>query len=66
MLVDESDREQWLIGVWRLGALRAAMPGDPAGRSLRSVLGGLDVRRVPALPGECVDVDDPADVERLP
>ncbi|WP_243754462.1 NTP transferase domain-containing protein [Labedaea rhizosphaerae] len=62
VLVDEDGREQWLIGVWRLGALRAAIPAQPRDRSLRSVLGGLDVTRVPARPGECVDVDTPADL----
>ena len=65
VLVDENDREQWLIGAWRLGALRAAMPADPQGRSLRSVLGTLDAVRVPALPGECADVDTPADLRTL-
>jgi molybdopterin-guanine dinucleotide biosynthesis protein A len=62
VLVDEDGREQWLISAWRLGALRAAMPADPAGRSLRSVLGALDPARVTALPGECADVDTPADL----
>lgn len=62
VLVDEDGREQWLISAWRLGSLRAAIPADPAGRSLRSVLGELGPTRVAALPGECVDVDTPADL----
>ena len=65
VLVDDHGREQWLIGVWRLGPLRAALPAEPAGRSLRSVLSDLDFTRVAALPGECVDVDTPADLRVL-
>jgi molybdenum cofactor guanylyltransferase len=65
VLVDENGREQWLIGVWRLGALRGAIPAEPQGRSLRSVLGALSPARVAALPGECVDVDTPADLRTL-
>lgn len=64
LLVDESGTPQWLIGVWRLGRLKAALPADPAGRSLRSVLRDLIPVEVPALPGEAADVDTPEDLAR--
>jgi molybdopterin-guanine dinucleotide biosynthesis protein A len=56
---------QWLIGVWRAESLRRVLPRNPAGASLRSVLGGLDYARVAAAPGETVDVDTPADLARV-
>jgi molybdopterin-guanine dinucleotide biosynthesis protein A len=56
---------QWLIGVWRAESLRRVLPKDPAGASLRSVLGALDYARVTARPGETVDVDTPADLARV-
>ncbi|HEX3792192.1 MAG TPA: NTP transferase domain-containing protein [Pseudonocardiaceae bacterium] len=62
VLVDEHGHTQWLTGVWRVGALRAAMPADAAGLSLRRVLGGLTVARLAAWPGEVEDVDTPADL----
>ncbi|MCP2163795.1 molybdenum cofactor guanylyltransferase [Goodfellowiella coeruleoviolacea] len=65
VLVDDTDRRQWLAGVWLAGALRAAVPADPAGTALRAVLGPLEPVPVPALPGEAQDVDTPADLERL-
>jgi molybdopterin-guanine dinucleotide biosynthesis protein A len=55
-------RRQWLIGVWRADALRAALPPDPADRSLHGVLSGLTITEIPALPGESADVDTPADL----
>lgn len=65
VLVDQDGREQWLLGVWRAGALRAVLPADPAGAAVRRVLGGLRYARVAALPGESVDVDTPADLDRV-
>jgi molybdopterin-guanine dinucleotide biosynthesis protein A len=65
VLRDADDHPQWLIGVWRADALRAALPAEPAGRSLRSVLRGLTVTEVPELPGESADVDTPDDLARL-
>lgn len=62
VLADGTGHPQWLTGMWRYAALRAALPADPAGRSLRSVLTGLAVRRLPARPGEARDVDTPADL----
>jgi molybdopterin-guanine dinucleotide biosynthesis protein A len=64
VLHDETGRPQWLCGVWRAGPLRAALPADPAGRSLRSVLTTLAVRAVRGRPGESADVDTPADLAR--
>jgi molybdopterin-guanine dinucleotide biosynthesis protein A len=57
LLVDPDGRDQLLAGVWRTGALRAALPADPAGRPLRGVLGVLDPVRVPADPRTCLDCD---------
>jgi molybdenum cofactor guanylyltransferase len=65
VLCDSTGRKQWLIGVWRTEKLRAALPVEPAGVSLFSVLGTLDVVEVPELPGESIDVDTPADLARL-
>ncbi|MFF5989514.1 molybdenum cofactor guanylyltransferase [Prauserella flavalba] len=62
VLVDDEGRRQWLLGVWRTSALRAALPADPAGASLRRTLGGLSIVDVPALPGEAADVDTPEDL----
>lgn len=61
-LVDADGRRQWLVGVWRTVAVRSALPGDPAGASVRRTLGGLSIVDVPAEPGEAADVDTPADL----
>ncbi|WHT22105.1 NTP transferase domain-containing protein [Crossiella sp. CA-258035] len=55
-------RQQWLTGVWRLAALRAAMPAELADAPLRAVFGGLDVVEVPAVVREGRDVDTPEDL----
>jgi molybdopterin-guanine dinucleotide biosynthesis protein A len=65
VLCDAEGRRQWLLGVWRRAALSAALPADPAGRSLHSVLSTLVLTEVRALPGESEDVDTPADLARL-
>jgi molybdopterin-guanine dinucleotide biosynthesis protein A len=64
LLVDADGRRQWLTGVWRINALRAALPAEPAGTALYAVLGGLSVIEVSARPGEAFDVDTPDDLER--
>jgi molybdopterin-guanine dinucleotide biosynthesis protein A len=56
---------QWLAGVWRTAVLRAAMPGEPDGASLRSVLRPLAPVEVPARSGEADDVDTPEDLATL-
>lgn len=64
LVVDDEGARQWLLGVWRVAALRDALPADPAGRSMRATLGGLTIVEVPAGPGEADDVDTPADLDR--
>jgi molybdenum cofactor guanylyltransferase len=43
--LDDTGRRQLLCGVWRVAALSAALAelGDPAGRSMRALVGGLSV-----------------------
>jgi molybdopterin-guanine dinucleotide biosynthesis protein A len=65
VLCDAAGRRQWLIGVWRHAALRTALPPDPSGMSLRTLLSGLDLVDVPESPGESADVDTPADLAKL-
>jgi molybdopterin-guanine dinucleotide biosynthesis protein A len=48
LLVDQSGRDQVLLGVWRTQALRGAVPESPAGARVSQVLGGLDAVRVMA------------------
>jgi molybdopterin-guanine dinucleotide biosynthesis protein A len=64
VLKDVDGHRQWLIGGWRLPALLAALPSEPAGASLFSVLSTLDVMEVVELPGESADVDTPEDLAR--
>ena len=61
VLTDDGVR-QWLIGVWRVSAVRAALPADPADGSLRHTLGRLSIVDVAAEPGEARDIDTPADL----
>jgi molybdopterin-guanine dinucleotide biosynthesis protein A len=62
VLVDGEGRRQWLIGVWRPDPLRAGLPADPVGGSLRAALGSLPLVEVAGEPGEASDVDTPEDV----
>ncbi|XVV06849.1 molybdenum cofactor guanylyltransferase [Actinosynnema sp. CA-248983] len=64
VLVDGEGREQWLTGVWRTAELRAAVPGDPRHRSMRSVVAALLPVRVAGSPEETSDVDTPGDLGR--
>ncbi|SDM68949.1 molybdenum cofactor guanylyltransferase [Allokutzneria albata] len=64
VLVDAEGRPQWMVGVWRTGALRRCLPGSPSGSSLRRVLGALTVRRLPAENAEADDIDTPEDLGR--
>ncbi|MCY9783093.1 NTP transferase domain-containing protein [Nocardiopsis sp. EMB25] len=60
--VDAGGREQWLTGVWRTGAVRAAL-ADYRGRSLYRLLGPLDPRPVTlADDGAEFDCDTPEDL----
>ncbi|MCK9897362.1 molybdenum cofactor guanylyltransferase [Frankia sp. AgB32] len=64
VLVDPAGRRQYLAAMWRADRLRAALPADPTGRSVRSLLAGRAVREVPAGELACLDCDEPGDVER--
>lgn len=64
VLVDAAGREQWLTGMWRTDALRAAL-ADYTGRSLYGLLGPLDPAHVRVHGGpEDFDVDTPEALER--
>jgi molybdopterin-guanine dinucleotide biosynthesis protein A len=64
VLIDGDGRRQWLLSAWHPEALRAALPDDVAGASLRSMLGGLSIVEVPEESGESADVDTPDDLDR--
>jgi molybdopterin-guanine dinucleotide biosynthesis protein A len=68
VLVDDTEREQWLAGCWRTGVLRPALDGYN-GRSLRGLFGPLEpvlvhAERAPGEPPPWLDCDTPADLER--
>lgn len=60
--VDGDGRDQPLLAVYRAATLRARLLGPVDGLSMRRVLVGLVVLRVPLTVSESVDVDDPADL----
>ena len=69
LVVDDGGRDQFLLGVWRTTALRAALPGTGGPTSLRRVLAPLSVHRLrPAVaagtPPPWLDCDTPADLAR--
>ena len=69
LVVDDAGRDQFLLGVWRTAALRAAVTSTPGHAPVRRVLAPLTVRRVrPAVaPGSAppwLDCDTPADLTR--
>jgi molybdopterin-guanine dinucleotide biosynthesis protein A len=66
--VDAGGRDQPLLGVYRLAALRAVLPAPPAGARLRDLVAGLHLARVPVGARAALDLDTPADLaaaERL-
>ncbi len=65
VLVDADGREQWLVGVWRLGRLRAALAAYD-GNSLRGLLAPLEpaLVRLANWPPPWFDCDTPEDLER--
>ncbi len=66
--VDADGRDQPLLAVYRVPALRAALPADPTGARLRDLVAGLRLARVPVGPRAALDLDTPADLaaaERL-
>ena len=69
LVVDETGRDQLLLGVWRTEVLRVAVAGVGGPTSMRAVLSSLAVRRyrppVPAgRPAPWTDCDTPADLAR--
>jgi len=71
LVVDDTGRDQLLLGVWRTEALRAAVASGGGGgpTSMRAVLAPLAVRRYrpPATPGRpapWTDCDTPAELAR--
>ena len=69
LVVDQSGRDQLLLGVWRTAALRAAVADAAGPTSMRRVLAPLDVRRLrpvlpPGVPPPWMDCDTPADLDR--
>lgn len=69
LVVDDGGRDQWLLGVWRTGALRSAVSGTSGPTSLRRVLAPLSPRRLrtavdPGRPPPWLDCDTPADLAR--
>ncbi|MCF6507100.1 molybdenum cofactor guanylyltransferase [Blastococcus sp. MG754426] len=64
LVVDDTGRDQFLLGAWRTAALRTAVT-DPAGpRALHRVVSALDVDRwsppvEPGRPGPWLDCDTP-------
>lgn len=68
LLVDADGRQQYLCGVYRVAALRAAAPPPQqrAGLPVRRLLAPLSLAQVPARGGEAHDVDAWADLAALP
>ncbi len=69
LVVDDGGRDQYLLGLWRTRALRAALPVDGGATSLRRVLATLRVDRIrpvvpPGTPPPWLDCDTPADLAR--
>ncbi|MGY1857018.1 molybdenum cofactor guanylyltransferase [Modestobacter sp. SYSU DS0290] len=67
LVVDDSGRDQLLLGLWRTGVLRAALTGARPHAPLRSVLGPLaPVRHRPRVPpgspAPWTDCDTPAEL----
>jgi molybdopterin-guanine dinucleotide biosynthesis protein A len=69
LVVDDTGRDQYLLGAWRTTALREAMAAAREPTSLRKVLAPLAVRRwrpevPPGGPPPWLDCDTPADLAR--
>ncbi|MEY9212673.1 molybdenum cofactor guanylyltransferase [Thermobifida halotolerans] len=62
VLVDAEGRPQWLAGLWRTAAVRAAL-ADYSGRSLRGLLAPLDPAEV-LRPEAARDCDTPEELAR--
>jgi molybdenum cofactor guanylyltransferase len=69
LVVDDTGRDQLLLGVWRTAVLRRATAGARPHTPLRAVLAPLAVRRyhpvlVPGAPAPWTDCDTPAELAR--
>jgi molybdopterin-guanine dinucleotide biosynthesis protein A len=69
LVVDDGGRDQFLLGVWRTAALRAALADAAGPSSLRRVFAPLAVDRLrpvvpPGTPPPWLDCDTPADLAR--
>ena len=69
LVVDQTGRDQLLLGVWRTEVLRGALAGVGGPTSMRAVLSSLAVRRYrppvpPGRPAPWTDCDTPADLAR--
>jgi molybdopterin-guanine dinucleotide biosynthesis protein A len=69
LVVDDTGRDQLLLGVWRTGAIRGAVADVHGPTSLRKVFAPLAVRRLrpqvpPGTPPPWLDCDTPADLAR--
>jgi molybdenum cofactor guanylyltransferase len=69
LVVDDTGRDQLLLGVWRTAVLRTAVTGARAHTPLRVVLSPLAVRRyrpptTPGVPAPWTDCDTPAELAR--
>jgi molybdopterin-guanine dinucleotide biosynthesis protein A len=67
VLVDDDERVQYLCALYRTDALLAAAPaaGEEHGLSMRALVAGLLLGRVPALAWEAQDVDTWEDLLRM-
>lgn len=64
VLAGAGGRAQWLVGVWRLRALREAMPSEVENRPVKALFAPLNPLRVAATTAEVSDVDTPSDLDR--
>ena len=69
LVVDDTGRDQLLLGAWRTPALRAALARATPPTSMRKVLAPLDVSRFhpavpPGAPPPWLDCDTPTDLAR--
>jgi molybdopterin-guanine dinucleotide biosynthesis protein A len=69
LVVDDTGRDQYLLGAWRTAALRAAVTPASGPTSLRRVLTPIGARRwrpdvAPGEPPPWLDCDTPADLAR--
>ncbi len=64
VLVDAAGQIQPLCAVYKVAALRRVRPDVTRNRSMKSLLDGLTIQQVEALPDETRDIDTPNDLNR--